>query len=449
MTMRDIMRTKNLFFLAVIGLMIFGCASVVMADTQQNNTSINVINLTASSIISPIGRCATVTVAASNSPLKEKIQADYICDGVDDQVKIQKALNSVAPLGGKVLLCEGNYYISRSICPPTKGVGYYRAGDMIILEGMSNGAVLTWSGSKGGYVFSIPDAWNFQIRDISINGNSKAGNGLLIYGTSASTSQRNIFKDIIFTSCGVAISIGAGNGDNMMSAIDSFENIQIDSCGDGIRLNSFNADQLNFNGGIINGCTNAINSQICGLVEFYGTQIVNCDTILRKNITESMTFVYLEEENNKAFLTNENAVASSNGILSFENCLLQSPISITNGSFPLISSMNCIINSNINFLNDARWLSHGDKIVGTVATGTYGLFSQTHPSTMGTANVTGSAKSVTVTHAWGNPVVIMVTPKQLGQGYCAVTARDAATFTISFQNAPGASTWGFDWIVEY
>jgi len=55
---------------------------------------------------------ATFVVAASDSLNKEK--ADYICDGVADDVEIQAALDALT-FGGKILLMEGTYNFSNSI----------------------------------------------------------------------------------------------------------------------------------------------------------------------------------------------------------------------------------------------------------------------------------------------------------------------------------------------
>ncbi len=54
-----------------------------------------------------ITRGATVVVAASDSSAKSKAQADYICDGTNDEVEIQAAITAGA--GGKITLLEGNY----------------------------------------------------------------------------------------------------------------------------------------------------------------------------------------------------------------------------------------------------------------------------------------------------------------------------------------------------
>jgi len=59
---------------------------------------------------------ATLTVAASDSTELSKNQADYVCDGVDDQAEIQAALAAL-PDGGTVTLTEGTFNCAGVIAP--------------------------------------------------------------------------------------------------------------------------------------------------------------------------------------------------------------------------------------------------------------------------------------------------------------------------------------------
>lgn len=73
------------------------------------------INMGATPITNPnTVRTATVVVAANDSSAESKLQADYVCDGTDDHVEIQAALDAL-PGGGEVLLLEGIYYIEVSL----------------------------------------------------------------------------------------------------------------------------------------------------------------------------------------------------------------------------------------------------------------------------------------------------------------------------------------------
>ena len=54
---------------------------------------------------------ATLIIAASNSSNEDKTLADYVCDGVNDEVELQQAIDEFATAGGQVILCNGDYYI--------------------------------------------------------------------------------------------------------------------------------------------------------------------------------------------------------------------------------------------------------------------------------------------------------------------------------------------------
>jgi hypothetical protein len=60
-------------------------------------------------------RSVTLAVAASNSSALSIAQADYACDGTDDDVQIQLAINSLPTAGGRVILMEGTFNITNAI----------------------------------------------------------------------------------------------------------------------------------------------------------------------------------------------------------------------------------------------------------------------------------------------------------------------------------------------
>jgi len=68
----------------------------------------------------------TIIVCASDS--LDTGRADYICDGVNDEVQINDALTDASAKNGSVLLLEGTYYLDDVVNIPTdttlKGVGW-------------------------------------------------------------------------------------------------------------------------------------------------------------------------------------------------------------------------------------------------------------------------------------------------------------------------------------
>jgi len=128
----------------------------------------------------PVPRTATRVVAASNSSDLGKKQADYVCDGTDDEVQIQMAIDALPAEGGKVLLLEGLYIIGTGITLP----------DNTTFEGQGFGTVIK---IKDGHNDSINmvgnvdyDNGNTQIviRNLRLDGNRL---------NNATTYQRGVF----------------------------------------------------------------------------------------------------------------------------------------------------------------------------------------------------------------------------------------------------------------
>ena len=84
---------------------------------------------------------APLVVAASDSSPAAKAQANYTCDGLDDQVEIQEALAAL-PDGGRVTLTEGTFNCSGSIVPAAgttvKGQGPEKTSLEFSRNGMLN-----------------------------------------------------------------------------------------------------------------------------------------------------------------------------------------------------------------------------------------------------------------------------------------------------------------------
>ena len=90
-----------------------------------------------------------IFVAASDAPSWQKAGADYICDGTNDEVEIQTALNAIANTGGRVRLSSGTFWIDSwqnvrhnyeaaygkcaLMFPYNKGVEYIIEGDSLPL----------------------------------------------------------------------------------------------------------------------------------------------------------------------------------------------------------------------------------------------------------------------------------------------------------------------------
>lgn len=82
-----------------------------------------------------VRRGATLKVAASNATAKSKAAADYVCDGVADEVEINAAIASLDGIGGCVELSEGTFNVADAI-------GYSRQFDNIWIKGQGYSTVV-------------------------------------------------------------------------------------------------------------------------------------------------------------------------------------------------------------------------------------------------------------------------------------------------------------------
>lgn len=62
-----------------------------------------------------VDRAAIRVVAASNSSRQEKKTADYVCDGLDDQVQINAAIDALSTDGGQIRLLGGTFSIGAPV----------------------------------------------------------------------------------------------------------------------------------------------------------------------------------------------------------------------------------------------------------------------------------------------------------------------------------------------
>ena len=108
---------------------------------------------------------ATVVVASKTSPAEDRANADYVCDGIDDQVEINAAL-ATPPAAGLVLLLDGTYNITASI----------NIASHVILAGLgSEATTLMLSASQPiAAIVAVDLAAYFQIAKLTITSNAGA-----------------------------------------------------------------------------------------------------------------------------------------------------------------------------------------------------------------------------------------------------------------------------------
>ena len=105
---------------------------------------------------------ASIIVAAKDSPGQQR--ADFVCDGVNDQVEIQKAIDALPPSGGVVELLEGTFHFGNDVEITKHNVTIRGAGKSTILKDNPTYWVkLTKDAAKGDRDVTVKDASQFHV----------------------------------------------------------------------------------------------------------------------------------------------------------------------------------------------------------------------------------------------------------------------------------------------
>ena len=105
---------------------------------------------------------ASAVVASKDS--RGKARADYVCDGVDDHLQVQQAVDSLAPTGGMVQLLEGTFHFGGDVVITTNNVTIKGMGRSTILKhDPTEWIVLTKDEAKGAKTITVKDAGQFRV----------------------------------------------------------------------------------------------------------------------------------------------------------------------------------------------------------------------------------------------------------------------------------------------
>lgn len=110
------------------------------------------------------GRSVTVIVAAHNAKETTKISADFVCNGVDDQITIQRAIDSIKDSGGVVSLSEGVFNVNA-----TQGANWAGHTTAAAIRLYSN---ITLQGQGRSTVIRLGDRQDTSIRNTSVISNA-------------------------------------------------------------------------------------------------------------------------------------------------------------------------------------------------------------------------------------------------------------------------------------
>jgi len=152
---------------------------------------------TVTPIAGVITRAATKVVAASNSLDTSKAQADYVCDGTNDEVEIQAAIDALGGVGGRVLLLEGKYNIANTIVLRSS-VSLEGIGWGAVEEKLGWGTVLTLGADVDAILIS--DAFYCTISNLMIDG--QKGRGYTSCGIKIQHSFRTKIERCFIYNCG-------------------------------------------------------------------------------------------------------------------------------------------------------------------------------------------------------------------------------------------------------
>lgn len=115
---------------------------------------------------------ANIIVATKNSSEASKAQADIIADGLGDQEEINRAIQELPSIGGKVVLMEGTYDI-RHVEGTWGGIIINRSN--VVLSGQGASTKLVLANNQNTNVIRIigDGVGNITIRDLYIDANNK------------------------------------------------------------------------------------------------------------------------------------------------------------------------------------------------------------------------------------------------------------------------------------
>jgi len=196
-----------------------------------------------------LGLASTVVVAASDASAEVREWADYVCDGIADNVEIQAAIAALPAGGGKVVLSEGTFTVIAQITPVSG----------ITIEGQGWSTILKIADNTDGLNGVIGDATdgsvgNWAARNLHIDGN-KANQvsandfrGVNLYGDRVRVE--NLYVHDIKNQDGIIInrySTGAIVKDCLVTDCDDMGYEIIDGAADALIVDCVGSGNANFN----------------------------------------------------------------------------------------------------------------------------------------------------------------------------------------------------------
>lgn len=153
---------------------------------------------------------------------------DYLCDGTDDQVEINAAIQALPTTGGEIKILDGTYNITEEISITRSKRTIMGNGSNTVLKRMFN----TTAGYEKGLISLSAGGDTYTcIKNLLIDGNSSNYSKAQNCGITISYGNFNTFSEIIFINCIVGIVTSSNNNNSITH--NTFKN-----CNVGIKVKS-------------------------------------------------------------------------------------------------------------------------------------------------------------------------------------------------------------------
>lgn len=182
-----------------------------------------------------------IAVASSEAPTAIKSACQYVCDGTDDNIEIQNAINSLGSAGGKVFLTKGKFFISAPIDTGDTLVELCGEGALLDLHedtlnsNIRGGTILQAVGNTD--LVHIGGAKGTTVHDIAFFGYGRNKVDNTSYGIKfTGHADTDRIYNCGFTNCAVAI------GSYIVTDVVYIHNLSVQRNKIGIRLYRTNAE---------------------------------------------------------------------------------------------------------------------------------------------------------------------------------------------------------------
>lgn len=214
----------------------------VVTDGESNPVSSNAVYHAIKTNVEQVSTgLPYIAIASSEAPTTIKSVCQFICDGTDDNIEIQNAINSLGSAGGKVFLTKGKFFISAPIDTGDTLVELCGEGALLDLHedtlnsNIRGGTILQAVGNTD--LVHIGGAKGTTVHDIAFFGYGRNKVDNTSYGIKfTGYADTDRIYNCGFTNCAVAI------GSDIVTDVVYIHNLSVQRNKIGIRLYRTNAE---------------------------------------------------------------------------------------------------------------------------------------------------------------------------------------------------------------